>query len=279
MIFGSKIGVGVKLTIQIVNFRSRHYLRRCLFSISENLLPGVEVEVLLLNNDDEALDEIPSELESKLNLQILELGGNIGFGRAHNAGFRLSQGEFVLFLNPDTKVLSGALEQLLDVILKDGNIGIVGPVLLDSRGYVQPDCFGSRQTPLSTIKKKIFRDSFQLANLGEETFETDWISGGAMLVRRDVFEKMGGFDENIFMYFEDVELCLRAKKQGSKIAVNPKAFVLHESGKSFASEREKKKQYYVSQNYYLRKHFGPFSAGVVKFLRFPYYVKNVYLGR
>ncbi|MFH0930213.1 MAG: glycosyltransferase family 2 protein [Candidatus Moraniibacteriota bacterium] len=268
----------MKLTIQIVNFRSRHYLRKCLFSIGENLPAGNETEILIVNNDEEALDEISDDLKNKLNLQIIETRKNIGFGRGHNAGFERSQGEYVLFLNPDTKILSGALQALLDVFAKDEKIGIAGPLLVDSAGKIHPDCFGARHTPLSTIKRKIFKRNSRQFRVGEEIFETDWISGGAMLARRDVFEEAGGFDENFFMYFEDADLCLRAKKLGLKIMVNPEASVFHESGKSFVSEREKKRHYYASQDYYLRKHFGPVSASLVKLIRLPYYIKNVWLG-
>lgn len=269
----------MKLTIQIVNFRSRHYLERCLFSISEDLSAGMEAEVLVINNDEMALDEIAKAMRGVLNLQILELQKNVGFGRAHNFGFEKSRGEYILFLNPDTRILSGALREMVDVFGKDKAVGICGPLLVDSEGKIQPECFGARRTPFSTVRKKIFGRKKRPGGAGGEIFETDWISGGAMLVRRDVFEKTGGFDKNLFMYFEDVDLCLRAKKQGLKIAVNPKARILHESGKSFASEREKKKHYYASQDYYIRKHFGRTAAGLVKLLRLPYYMKNVWLRR
>lgn len=273
----SKIGVGVKLSIQIVNFSSRHYLRKCLFSIGENLPAGIEAEVLVVNNDDETLNDVTDELMEKISFRIMELQKNVGFGRAHNAGFRESQGKFILFLNPDTRILPGALQALLDVFEKNEQIGIAGPLLVDLAGKVQPDCFGSRHTPLSAVKRKIFKRGKRQEFARGDIFETDWVSGGAMLVRRDVFEEMGGFDEKYFMYFEDVDLCLRAKKRGSKIAVVPNALVFHESGKSFASEREKKKHYYVSQDYYTKKHFGSAAAGLVKLLRLPYYVKNVWL--
>ncbi len=269
----------MKLTIQIVNFRSRHYLRKCLFSICENLPAENETEILIINNDEEALGSIADELQGKINLRIIELQKNVGFGRAHNAGFQQSRGKYVLFLNPDTMILPGALQALLNIFEKNKEISIVGPLLIDSAGNVQLDCFGALHTPFSTIKRKIFKRNGQQARTGGEIFETDWISGGAMLVRRDIFEKVGRFDENYFMYFEDVDLCLRTKKKGSKIAVIPGALVFHESGKSFTSEREKKKHYYTSQDYYFRKHFGQTAAVFVKLLRLPYYIKNVYLGR
>jgi len=267
----------MKLTIQIVNFRSRHYLERCLFSISENLPASLCTEVIIVNNDEKPLDRTIADIGGGFAIQIVEIGENVGFGRAHNTGFQISRGEYVLFLNPDTRISPGVLVGMLDVFARDQKIGIAGPLLVDEVGNIEPDCFGNRRTPLSTIGRKIFQRSKNLEQAGEEVFETDWISGGAMLVRKGVFEKMGGFDEKFFMYFEDVDLCLRAKKAGHKIAVNPKARIFHESGKSFASEQEKKRHYYTSQDYYTRKHFGRAATSLVKLLRLPYYVKNVYL--
>lgn len=269
----------MKLSIQIVNFRSRRYLRKCLFSISENMPDGIEAEVLVINNDDEALTGVIETMKGAFDLQILELQKNVGFGKAHNAGFEKSRGEYVLLLNPDTQILPGALKTMLDTFENDDQIGIVGPLLVDANGKLQAECFGVRRTPFSTIKNKIFGEKKSRAPEGAEIFETDWISGGAMLVRRDIFKKAEGFDENFFMYFEDVDLCLRAKKFNAKIAVNPKARIFHESGRSHESERKKKKHYYASQEYYLKKHFGATRAALVKLARMPYYLKNVYFSR
>jgi GT2 family glycosyltransferase len=266
----------MKLTIQIVNFRSRHYLKECLFSIAKNLPVGAEVEIIIVNNDENSLDGIADEAKGGPVVQIAEINKNVGFGSAHNAGLERSQGEYILFLNPDTKIHPGSLKKMLEAFTEDEKVGIVGPLLVDSTGKIDPDCFGPRRTLLSTIRGKIFSQKERSPDFNNEIFETDWVSGGAMLVRRSVFEAVGGFDENYFMYFEDVDLCLRVKKQGLKIAVNPKARVFHESGKSFSNEREKKKHYYASQDYYIRKHFGRTAAGLVKLLRLPYYVKNVY---
>ena len=115
------------------------------------------------------------------------MGKNIGFGSAHNVGFRESQGEYILFLNPDTKIPPGALGKMLDVFAEDEKIGIVGPLLVDSEGDVQPDCFGAHRTPLSTVKNKIFGRRERQARADEKVFETDWVSGGAMMVRRRCF--------------------------------------------------------------------------------------------
>ena len=268
----------MKLSIQIVNFRSRHYLERCLFSICENLPAILRTEVIIVNNDEEPLDKAIADIGSGFAVRIVEIGKNIGFGSAHNAGFRQSRGEYILFLNPDAKIAPSVLDKMLDAFAEDEKIGIVGPLLVDSAGQVQPDCFGAHRTLLSTIKDKIFERKEKQALAGEKVFKADWVSGGSMMIRRDVFEKTGGFDENFFMYFEDVDLCARARKSGSIVAIHPAARIFHESGKSFASEREKKKHYYASQDYYFRKHFGLVGANLVKFMRLPYYIKNVWLG-
>lgn len=259
----------MELTIQIVNFRSRHYLEKCLFSIAKNLSPSVRAEIIVINNDKAAL-EMPS---------VVEINRNVGFGVAHNTGFKKARGKYVLFLNPDTEILSGALERMIGVLEKSPNVGIVGPLLVDPSGEVQPDCFGMSRTPLTIAGKKIFSRKRPGYSKDADVFEVDWVSGGAMAVRRDVFARLGGFDENYFMYFEDVDLCLRAREMGYKVAVNPMARIFHESGKSFESEREKKKHYYTSQDYYLRKHFGSAWAGALRLLRAPYYFRNVYLNR
>lgn len=264
------------LSIQIVNFRSRHYLKECLFSIVENIPSGTEAEIVVMNNDEKPLDDIFSEYEKKFPCHVIEISENIGFGRAHNIGFEKSRGEYVLFLNPDAKILPNSLEKLLSVIKEEERVGIVGPLLVDSAQKVDPDCFGAEKTPFSIVWKKTLLGNDE-PQFGDRAIEVGWISGGAMLVLRDIFEKLGGFDENYFMYFEDVDLCRRAKRLDCKILVDPAARVLHESGKSFESEREKKKIYYISQDYYLKKHFGRMAAELVRLLRLPYYIKNVWL--
>lgn len=257
------------LTIQIVNFRSRHYLKKCLFSIAKNLSTKVRAEIVVINNDAAPLG-LPS---------VVEIGKNVGFGKAHNIGFQQSRGKYILFLNPDTEILPGAIERMLTTLEENPKMGIAGPLLIDSQGELQPDCFGSNRTPLTIAGKKIFSQKRCEQLKDANVLEVDWVSGGAMMVRRDVFARVGGFDENYFMYFEDVDFCLRARELGYKAAINPMARIFHESGRSFESESQKKKLYYASQDYYLQKHFGSSWASLVKLLRLPYYIRNVYLGR
>jgi GT2 family glycosyltransferase len=260
------------LTIQIVNYNSRDNLKTCLQSIRENVQGLEGLQVIVVNNDRE---ELGNFLDG-FGVEIIEKKENIGFGKAHNLGFEKARGEYVFFLNPDTKLFPGTVGKIAEVFSADGKIGIVGPVHVEEDKISDEEHFGPRKTPLSTIGTKIFREKEKPD--AQKYFETDWVSGGAMMIRKNLFSELGGFDENYFMYFEDVDLCLQAKKRGWKIAVQPGAKIFHKSGQSFSGNREKKKYYYNSQSYYIKKNFGLLWARLVKIARFPFYVKNVWLG-
>ncbi|HBB37324.1 MAG: hypothetical protein UX02_C0001G0222 [Candidatus Moranbacteria bacterium GW2011_GWC1_45_18] len=260
------------LTIQIVNYNSRDNLHACLRSIRENIPEQINLQIIVINNDKEKL-EVYSE-ESRV--ELIEKNENIGFGKAHNIGSQAAKGKYVLFLNPDTKLFPSAVEKLLSVFSKDEKIGIVGPVHMGENDISEEEYFGWQRTPLSVIRAKIWRKRQPIPN---DVFETDWVSGGALMAKKDLFLDLGGFDGNYFMYFEDVDLCLQAKKKGWKIVVHPEAKIFHKSGQSFSCNRKKKKYYYDSQAYYIKKNFGPFWSWFVKILRFPLYVRNVYCKR
>jgi GT2 family glycosyltransferase len=264
----------MKITIQIVNYNSREIIKECLGSIRVCLNNTHDPEVLIINNDPDKLSGLLKDIEFPFEVRLVEVNENIGFGRAHNLGCKEARGELLLFLNPDTKMPEGSLVRMLDAMEADKRIGIVGPVLVNHKGHVAEESYGSKKTPLSIIKKKLL-----VTGSGAEKgniFEVDWVSGGAMLIRKELFDELGGFDEDFFMYFEDVDLCLRAKKKGYKIVVNPLSRIFHQSGQSFRNNQSKKKYYYASQEHYLRKNFGSTKAALVKILRLPFYIKNVF---
>ncbi len=260
------------LTIQIVNYNSRRDLLNCLDSIRKNAPEELKPQIIVVNNDREG---IGGDLGSFPDVEVVEAKENLGFGRAHNLGAEKARGKFILFLNPDTGILPGSIAQMIDIFDSDEKIGIVGPLLVGESGNAEEEHCGFQKNPFSLVKSKIFRG----ANNFVKPLEVDWISGGAMMIKRDLFEKLGGFDENFFMYFEDVDLCLQAKKRGYRVVVNPKSRIFHKGGQSFSDNRLKKKYYYTSQDYYLQKNFGPWRAGVTRLLRFPFYVKNVYFSK
>jgi len=260
------------LTIQIVNYNSRKNLRDCLGSVQKNFPDYKNLQIIIINNDKERLEDIQRDF----GVELIEKNENIGFGRAQNLGLRAAKGEFVFFLNPDTELFPLTIEKILEVFSIDEKVGIVGPIHLKEKNILDESCFGFLRTPLSIIGSKILQKK---QSLPTNIFETDWVSGGAMMARKELLLEIGGFDENYFMYFEDVDLCLRAKEKGWKIMVHPEAKIFHKSGQSFSSYHKKKRHYYRSQIYYVKKNFGRGWAWLVKILRLPFYIRNVYFSK
>jgi len=263
------------VTIQIVNYNSRDNLRACLEAIRENLPQKCGLEAILINNESQELKINSWQNDFPFELRVLEAGENLGFGRAHNLGAAEAKGELIFFLNPDTRVRPGAIDELVSVF-ENREVGIAGPQLLGESGQVENEHYGKAKTPFFLVQAKFRSPSYSRE---DKVRAVDWVSGGALMIRRDLFCELGKFDENYFMYFEDVDLCLRAKRRGVKIMMNPLAEIVHQGGRSYTSQKTKKKHYYSSQNYYLRKNFGIFAALAFKILRWPLYLKNVYFNR
>lgn len=249
------------ISIIIPNYQSEHYLARCLASLQKHLML-VSHEIIIINNDPEPITIIaPTE-----NIHILNAEKNNGFAGACNAAASTALGSVLFFLNPDTEIISGNLAELL-TSLQDPTVGIVSPQLLTTSQDVQPWSAGYEIT-----LQELLRNKFGLVRskkLWEKNIQTqpDWTSGAALAIKRELFDKLGGFDENFFMYFEDVDLCKRVKKEGLQIISLPTIQILHIGGQSASSTREQKKCYYDSQDYYFKKHFGTFQLYLLKILR------------
>jgi GT2 family glycosyltransferase len=236
----------MKLSFVIVNYQSEKYLAKCIASVQEKVL-GVEYEIIVVNNSNlEA--ELPSEIKS------INSGKNIGFGAACNLGAKSAQGKILCFLNPDTEIVSENISELVQEF-NNTNIGIVGPRLVDEKNNTQEWIAGKEVTILSTLLNNLGykRDE----NIWESTVpvECAWVSGAAMFIRKDIFQKLGGFDEKFFMYFEDIDLCRRARQAEYKVLYLPSFIVKHLGGRSFFNKKLQKRYYHASQYRYFRKRF------------------------
>ena len=251
------------LSIIIVNFKSQHLLEKCVASVYQNL-NNQNFEIIVVNNDEE---HVLSEVKKKFpSLKILQQSANIGYGRAANQGARLAKGELFLILNPDTELLSN-LNAISEIFSDDLEVGALSPKLVDEHGKTQAWIAGEEISLLSLIRNNLGLSKKKKAWESVNKKEVGWVSGAALFIRKEVFELAGGFDEKIFMYFEDVDLCKRLRNLGKKIIYLPDARIIHHGGKSFSEEKRKKNLYYASQEYYLRKHFGKSKAWILKILR------------
>ena len=230
----------VKLSIILVNWNSAEYLRKCIASIRE-YTRTVEFELIVVDN---ASPEGDADILTRqfVNLKLIKSPANIGFGRANNLGFRHSTGEYLLFLNPDTKLVNPAIDIMLKHAEKLENMGILGCRLLNSDLSVQSSCIQTFPTILNqALDTDLFRDRWPRSRLwgtapllsdSQTPVGVEVISGACMMVRRDVFERIGLFSEEYFMYAEDLDICRKAVRAGCTNYYIGDARIVHYGGGS-----------------------------------------------
>jgi GT2 family glycosyltransferase len=252
----------VTLTIIIVNWNGKGFLPQCLKSIGDNP-PCVPYEVIVIDNmsTDGSREWLLSREAESLILSgafrtILSVG-NLGFGRANNCAVLNSMSEYVFFLNPDTLLGSGSIDRLLAVASRNESIGAVAPKILNSDGTLQPSVAYFPPNPFVIAVTELSLATWFPLGFRKRFFAQHWrhdeeravpmVWGAALLVKRSVIDKIGGFDEDFFMYGEDLELCARIQRSGWKIVFVPKATVTHFGGKSseqvWSSDESELKKY------------------------------------
>jgi len=230
----------VDLSIIIVNYKSRNYLDPCLASISA-CAPSVSYEVIVIDNA--SYDGSKEMIEAKYPGTIyIQSDANLGFAKANNLAGKRAAGRVFLFLNPDTIVLGTALGTLYAELQAVAASGSAGPVLLNSDMTLQTSCIQSFPTLVNQVAdseylRRVFPNSnlwgFSPANRQEgPPAEVDVISGACLMVRKEVFEAVGGFSEDYFMYYEDTDLCYKIRRKGWKNIFVPQAKVVHHGGGS-----------------------------------------------
>jgi GT2 family glycosyltransferase len=259
-----------KTSIIIVNYRSRQLLESCLVSIFDKMV-DLNFEILVVNNDEkENINDMPARFGG---VKIINNLKNIGFGKAANLGAKNSTGKYLFFLNPDTRLLTGQ-KKIVSLLDENEKIGIISPQLVDEGGNAEE--WGAGKFPslfrviLNNLQKKAQAKKTRQITSGN----AEWVSGAALFIKKELFDDLGGFDEDFFMYFEDIDLCRRARKKGKRAICLTEEKVEHRRGGSASDQKKQKKDYYVSQDHYFQKHHGNIQAAAVKFLRKIFISKN-----
>ncbi|MFL6216335.1 MAG: glycosyltransferase family 2 protein [Blastocatellia bacterium] len=228
------------LSIIIVNWNTRDITRDCLRSVS-HYAGGLDYEVIVVDNasSDGSVEMIRAEFPG---VRLIANDTNLGFGRANNQAMRVARGQFFFLLNSDTLIFDDAIQRLIKFIAADSRIGIAGCKLLFEDRTLQSSC--SRFPSLRvTLLEDLMLYKFLPRRLQGELLlggywphdrarDVDAVWGAAMMVRRQVFEQTGGFDERIFMYGEDLEWCMRVRDCGWRITFTPDAAIIHLNHKS-----------------------------------------------
>jgi GT2 family glycosyltransferase len=228
------------LSIIIVNWNSKEYLSRCIASIGAST-GALEFESVVIDNA--SFDGCDKMLQQRHpGVRFIQADRNLGFAGACNAGFKISNGRHILFLNPDTEPEGTAIETLHRELDSIPDAGIVGPTLLNGDRSVQTSCIQSFPTILNqALDSDALRSLFPRARLwGMRPLfarqvvpvEVEAVSGACLMIKRSVFERVGMFKSDYFMYSEDMDLCYSVLNAGWKTYYVPRAAVVHHGGGS-----------------------------------------------
>ena len=280
----------VDISIIIVNYNVKHFLAQCLTSILNSIDNHLKVEIIVVDNA--SVDGSFPFLENKFGDKVTFIRNekNVGFGKACNIGLVKAKGEFVLFLNPDTLIPPGTLENCIEQMRTQHseNVAALGVKIIDGGGNFLPE--SKRSLPsvwnsfckmsglASLFPKYSLMGGYNLTFLPDnEVAQVEALCGAFMLVRKNILDEIGGFDEQFFMYGEDLDLCKRIKERGKTILYYPNVHIVHFKGESQKSKDFRYyRQFYSAMSIYADKHFsivlsfllriGIFLAGSIAFL-------------
>jgi N-acetylglucosaminyl-diphospho-decaprenol L-rhamnosyltransferase len=230
---------------------------------------------------------LPSDLAERIapdntaGVTVVPYQGNRGFGAGCNAGVAAADATpFILLVNPDAEITAGMVDELLATFAANPRLGIASPQLLDQKG-APVETAGTFPTVLGLALGKIRRPTYvgkqqttPDSPLPQHAYRpVDWVSGAVMMIRREVWDATGGFDPAYFLYYEDIDLCLRARQAGWEVGVVPQATAIHESGGSQwrpGTRSRVERIYFQSQAHYFRTHHGRHAELFLRLVRFPY---------
>lgn len=256
----------IDLSIIIVNYNVKEFLMNLLDSIRK-AVNNLSVEVIVVDNasDDGSVDAIKEKFPE---VKLIVNEKNIGFGAANNLALKEAKGEYLLLLNPDTIVREDTFIEMIKFFKTHPDCGIAGCKVLNPDGTLQLACRRGFPGPWTSFTKvmglsKLFPKSrffakYNLTYLDEnQTYEVDAVSGAFMMMRKEVYEKIGGFDPQFFMYGEDLDLCYRAQKANYKVYYVHSTEIIHYKGESTKrSKIDETKLFYDAMHLFVKKHFS-----------------------
>lgn len=264
-------------SVVIVNWKVRDLLKKCLESIAKHGKKG-EFEVIVVDNNsqDGSIEMMRTNFSDCVCVANLK---NLGFAAAVNQGIKQARGEYVVLLNPDVEMESGAFDGILKEFKNNPETGIVGGKIKNKDGLIQPsvrafpDVLSQILINLKLhhlIPSKAYRRYMMNGFDYGKRQEVDQIMGAFFVIRRKVIDKIGLMDERFFVWFEEVDFCKRAKDAGWKIIYNPEIQALHRGGKSFSQISSAKRQMIFNKSLrrYMMKHYG-IAAWLVFIIIFP----------
>ena len=254
------------VSIIIVNYNVKDFLIQCIDSIHQSDSCR-KTEIIVVDNH--SFDGSQKILKKRFpHIKLIENQENIGFGSAVNQGAELASGEYLFVLNPDTIIQEDTINVLVNYLIAHKEVGMVGPKIINSDGKLQQACKRSFPTFKVALPKllgisKLFPNStwagkYNLTYLDPDKIHSvDAVSGACMLMKTNLFRKLDGFDEEYFMYGEDIDLCYRLKQRGNEIHYNPETQILHYQGESVKfAPFDSINAFYNAMSIFYKNHFS-----------------------
>jgi GT2 family glycosyltransferase len=257
------------VTAILVNYNAGNELAVALRSIQSDCAQ-VEWEAVVVDNASS--DNSAAIVETFPRATLIRNPANVGFGRAVNQAAAVATAPRLLLVNPDCRLVSGAISTLRSVLDAEPSCAVVGPRIFDPEGTVQgsargdPDMltglFGRTGAlrvllPFLPVARRnvVVEDAVRT---GASSVVVDWLSGACMLIRRDAFTAAGGFDERFFLYWEDADLCRRLRNRGFQVRYVPGASAVHQVGRSSQTARRSSiRAFHASAYLYYATHVAP----------------------
>lgn len=254
----------MQISVIILNYNVRFFLEQCIRSVQKSL-QNLEGEILVVDN---ASVDGSVEMVQKLfpDVVVIKNTENVGFPKGNNIGVAQAKGEYICILNPDTVVAEDTFEKILNKCPWDNDLGIVGCKLIDGAGNFLPESKRGVPTPWVAMTKilglyrffpnnKNFNQYYAQHLRENESGEVDILVGAFMVMKKELYEEIGGFDENCFMYSDDIDLSYMVRKKKKKNFYFSATTVIHYKGESTVRDGLYMKRFREAMSFFYSKHF------------------------
>lgn len=254
----------MQLSVVILNYNVRYFLELCVLSV-QSALESLDGEIIVVDNNSS--DDSCAMMQQRFpDIKLIRNKENLGFPKGNNLGVAQATGKYICILNPDTVVAEDTFTKVLAFAERQEDLGIVGVKLIDGTGNFLPESKRGIPTPFVAFTKMmgLYKIRPKLDMFGkyyaqqlseDETGKVDILVGAFMLMGRELYQELGGFDENCFMYSDDIDLSYRALQKGKSNYYFDQTTVLHYKGESTIKDGVYMKRFQEAMNFFYKKHF------------------------
>jgi GT2 family glycosyltransferase len=260
----------MQLSIIIISYNTKEITQRCLDTVFRSLEHDslLKYEVIVLDNasSDGSVAMLQTYADLQPNLKVIQSKENLGFGKGNNEAVVASSGEYLLFLNSDTEAIDDAIPNLFLHYTKHG-FDFGGARLLNKDGTVQPSVGRFYTLPIACAALFLFADRYHLTRYSPRTVKkVAWVSGACFITSRTKYDLLHGFDPEIFMYWEEVDLFYRAFKEGMTVGFFPQPTFIHLEGASSGSRTAPILKVFEGYIHFYKKHYSPLQVRLLKYM-------------